>query len=849
MSQQIIDTGAVANDGTGEPLRTAFDAVNNNFTEIYTSGPVGSNVVITGNTITVLGVNNNLVLAGNGIGNIQANSSIIPSVDAVYDVGATGKRIDTVYAQYFVGNGQGLTGITTAGTSLNWGTSNVKIVSSGGNVTVSVGGTSNVAVFSANGANIKGSVTATGNLRTTGSLGNITGANVISGVTLSAFGNVVGQYFLGNGSQLTGIVNGPGNSIVNGTSSVDIPGSNGNVNINVNGATPVQFRQAGSWFTGGVIPTANNSFGLGTDTQRWSSINLSNTGIRIGQSTVATGPDDSLVLTNPVGGQFVISGTGITTSSILANGSSRISIPLINGNALISIGGTANVVVVSTAGILVDGDIIGANVLAEDSLLGTNVSATGQVVASGVIQSGTGFSTGGYLTVDGDTDLHKTTVTGNLSATGNIVGNYILGNGSQLTGLPATYTNANVAAYLPVYTGNLRALTGNVTTTANVSGSYILGNGSQLTGLPATYTNANVAAYLPTYTGALPSLSGNITTAGNITGGNVKTLGSNGNISGANYISANYFVGNGSYLTNVFASNVKNGTSAIDIITPGGNINVGVNGITGTVIFQPTQTNFAGNIIPSTSNLYNLGSITNRWKNIWVSGNLTTTGIANVASLDVTGSVTVAGSIRVSSFLSVTGGVTGSNLQVTGSVRGSTVSATGNITGGNINVGSGSVTLGSIVHDNANGVGNIGNASSYFNTLFAASTTAVHADLAEWYAADAEYAPGTVLSFGGDQEVTLATGINDVRVAGVVSTTPAHVMNAGIDAKYATPMALSGRVPTLVVGTVAKGDMMVSAGGGRAHACAEPRLGSVIGKALQDHAGGQGVIEIVVGRL
>ena len=86
-------------------------------------------------------------------------------------------------------------------------------------------------------------------------------------------------------------------------------------------------------------------------------------------------------------------------------------------------------------------------------------------------------------------------------------------------------------------------------------------------------------------------------------------------------------------------------------------------------------------------------------------------------------------------------------------------------------------------------------------------------------------------------------------MAGVVSTTPAHVMNAGIDAKYATPMALSGRVPTLVVGTVAKGDMMVSAGGGRAHACAEPRLGSVIGKALQDHAGGQGVIEIVVGRL
>jgi hypothetical protein len=43
--------------------------------------------------------------------------------------------------------------------------------------------------------------------------------------------------------------------------------------------------------------------------------------------------------------------------------------------------------------------------------------------------------------------------------------------------------------------------------------------------------------------------------------------------------------------------------------------------------------------------------------------------------------------------------------------------------------------------------------------------------------------------------------------------------------------------------------MMVTAGGGRAQACTEPRMGSVIGKALQDHPGGQGMIEIVVGRL
>ena len=95
----------------------------------------------------------------------------------------------------------------------------------------------------------------------------------------------------------------------------------------------------------------------------------------------------------------------------------------------------------------------------------------------------------------------------------------------------------------------------------------------------------------------------------------------------------------------------------------------------------------------------------------------------------------------------------------------------------------------------------------------------------------------------------MAIGINDVKVAGVVSTNPAHIMNAGLEAPHTAALALTGRVPTLVVGPVAKGDMMVTAGGGRAKACTEPPMGSVIGKALQDHPGGQGTIEIVVGRM
>jgi hypothetical protein len=126
---------------------------------------------------------------------------------------------------------------------------------------------------------------------------------------------------------------------------------------------------------------------------------------------------------------------------------------------------------------------------------------------------------------------------------------------------------------------------------------------------------------------------------------------------------------------------------------------------------------------------------------------------------------------------------------------------------------------------------------------------ATYADLSEKYVADAEHEPSTVLVFGGNQEVTISTTDSSRRVAGVVSTNPAHVMNSGLQGKHTVAVALSGRVPTSVVGAVAKGDMMVSAGHGQARAEHNPDMGTVIGKALQDFDGTEGMIEIVVGRL
>jgi hypothetical protein len=73
-------------------------------------------------------------------------------------------------------------------------------------------------------------------------------------------------------------------------------------------------------------------------------------------------------------------------------------------------------------------------------------------------------------------------------------------------------------------------------------------------------------------------------------------------------------------------------------------------------------------------------------------------------------------------------------------------------------------------------------------------------------------------------------------------------MNDGLQGPNVATLALLGRVPCRVQGDIVKGDMLVSAGNGRARAEADPKMGTVIGKALENFSGAEGVIEVVVGR-
>jgi hypothetical protein len=179
----------------------------------------------------------------------------------------------------------------------------------------------------------------------------------------------------------------------------------------------------------------------------------------------------------------------------------------------------------------------------------------------------------------------------------------------------------------------------------------------------------------------------------------------------------------------------------------------------------------------------------------------------------------------------------------------------------NINAGTGSATVrmsfnttGNVsvtanVQPSANVAYDLGNVNSWWKNIFVNKTVTGGADIAENYLADAVYTAGTVVEFGGEAEVTVSMTEASTKIAGVISSDPAHVMNGGLRGSTVASVALLGRVPVNVIGPVYKGDMLVSAGYGYARACASPVLGSVIGKALANFEGERGSVEVVVGRM
>ena len=232
----------------------------------------------------------------------------------------------------------------------------------------------------------------------------------------------------------------------------------------------------------------------------------------------------------------------------------------------------------------------------------------------------------------------------------------------------------------------------------------------------------------------------------------------------------------------------------------------------------------------------------------------------------VTFSSTVSGLTNIANDLTISGGgdltVTG-NLTVSGTqtiVNTETVTIDDNIlvlnnnqTGtpsenAGIEVERGDSLNKQLLWDESNDYWTVGSETFVANLFSGTATQARYADLAERYEADAQYDAGTVVMFGGEKEITLANERATTRVAVVISTAPAYMMNseAGNDATHPY-VALAGRVPCKVNGQVRKGDLLVASNEAGYAEASTFIGGAVIGKALEDHNNdGYGVIEVLV---
>jgi len=221
---------------------------------------------------------------------------------------------------------------------------------------------------------------------------------------------------------------------------------------------------------------------------------------------------------------------------------------------------------------------ITANTIVPVVSAGTNYTVTTANLQSYVNSSTGNVTAGNILTV------------GVVSATGNVTGNFFIGNGSQLTGLPATYGNANVVA-------NLAALGSNpVSTTGNVTGGNLLFGSGVITGT-GNVTGGNVL------TGGLISAAGTVTgtshlgsvvsVTANITGGNLLT---GGLISATSTITGTSHLGSVVSVTgNVTGGNILGGANVNATTHTGTTVSVTAN-VTGGNILTGGQVSATGNV-------------------------------------------------------------------------------------------------------------------------------------------------------------------------------------------------------------------------------------------------------------
>ena len=464
-------------------------------------------------------------------------------------------------------------------------------------------------------------------------------------------------------------------------------------------------------------------------------------------------------------------------------------------------------------------------------VVGTNNITYFQFSGAGTYTAGTGLTLAGtQFSVDAaQTQITQVGTLGNLTVSGNVTASFIIGNGSQLTGLPAGYTNTDVANYLPNHSGNIGASSVNAT---NLTGTLLTAAQTSITSV-----------------GTLTGLTVNgATVLGTTSGIRLRTVESGGVI----YIQAgNGVSGSGNTITFAPWTNTVS-TMSIDIA----NRRVGIRKAVPTVELDVDGAGAFSGSLTVTGNVDiagNLNFTAGSTADILYLGNKGITGVNALQFNDpgISEGVSWAGGnlwkiVESPDALTNASG----NLQIVqDSTRRLSVRTDGTVDiPGVLRINSGNAVT-AITNGGTNGVGNIGASGAGFNTVFAKASSAQYADLAEVYVSDKNYVPGTVVVFGGTQEVTVSTISHDPTVAGVVSTNPAYLMN---DTVEGSAVALQGRVPCRVLGPVVKGDRVVSSnvrGVAERLDMSKYQPGCIIGKTLGSVPDSEiATIEVVVGR-
>ena len=302
------------------------------------------------------------------------------------------------------------------------------------------------------------------------------------------------------------------------------------------------------------------------------------------------------------------------------------------------------------------------------------------------------------------------------------------------------------------------------------------------------------------------------------------------------------------------AQSGSSGTTTFGNVTVSGNITAGNANIENTVTANLISVNFA--TIASNANIgnanitsANIGTLTTQ---VITAGSQSTSGT-------LTGVWTANGSGTANGTAGTSMWVTGGNLLIQGGdnigirtdnyyyADGTPISFAGTYSNSNVQAylptysgnvglsGGAAVFNGSTLSTGANT--NSGTITGNWSLSAGSRLNATYADLAERFAADDVYAPGTVVQLGGKAEITAVQYELSEDVFGVISNTAAYLMNAGAgDDNTHPPVAVTGRVEVKVTGKVNKGDRLVSAGEGIARAAksGEATAFNTIGRALAD---------------